>query len=185
MKPTSGNTDVLRDGLASRGAAPPRLPALAVAAVIPPPQDTKRCCCPSACSRAFGFGFGWRRNVLNVVSFFFHCSLAQQVQHPRGWRRLCRSMGAGAVRALPGIDGSKRPAGPRLGSNGCWRGAGGGCGGGVPRARAPTGPSITRASSRHGGCGCPTSPRGRAGDDAAPRMFVNIELWTVFGKMNC
>lgn len=58
----------------------------------------------------------------------------------------------------PSIDGSKWRAGPRLGSNGCWRGVGGGRDGGVPGARAPAGP----AAEHH-----PEHPPG-TGDAAAP-----------------
>lgn len=83
----------------------------------------------------------------------------------------------------PSIDGSKRRAGPRLGSNGCWRGTGGGRGGGIPRARTPAGPAAEHHPSilparggGGGGCGCPASPQGWVGDHAGRGILVNIEL---------
>lgn len=43
-------------------------------------------------------------------------------------------------------------------------------------------PSITQASSQHRD---PAWLRNWAGDSAAWEIFINIELYTVFGKMNC
>lgn len=43
-------------------------------------------------------------------------------------------------------------------------------------------PSITQASSQHRD---PAWLRNWAGDNAAWEIFINIELYTVFGKMNC
>lgn len=89
---------MLRDGLTSWGAAPPRLPALPFAAIIQPLRDAKRCCCLSACSYTFEFGF--RRNVLIMASFFF-CRKPRStsaaptgpaaVPIDRGWGRACPS----------------------------------------------------------------------------------------------
>lgn len=176
MKPKSGDTDALQHGRASRGAAPPRLPALAVAAVIQPPQDTKRCCCPAACSYTFRFSFVGRRNVLNAVSILFFFSPPQ----PRSTSAAPTGPAAAAYRSGPGpclpfpatapsIDGSKRRAGPRLGSNGCWRGTGGGRGGGIPRARTPAGPAAEHHPSI-------LPARGGGGGDAAapPRRRVGL-----------
>lgn len=186
MKPKSGDTDALQHGRASRGAAPPRLPALAVAAVIQPPQDTKRCCCPAACSYTFRFSFVGRRNVLNAVSilffFFPHRSLVQQVQHPRGRRLLPIDRGRG--RACP----SQRLR-PVLTDRSDERGRGweataaggereGAAAGASPGLVLPLDrqPSITRASSRHGagGGGGMRLPRLAAGLGWGPRWTGNI-----------
>lgn len=151
--------DVPQDGLTSRGAAPPRSRHSLWLPFIQPLQDTKRCRCPSACS--YTFGFVWRRNVLNVVSFSSNAALLNKCStHGAGGCCLSIGAGAGVLPALPGvltdrsgiwgwgwgpvrpsqnIDGSKRRAGPRLGSNGCWQGAGGSRVEGIPGARAPTG----------------------------------------------
>lgn len=192
MKPKSGDTDVLQDRLTSRGAAPPRLPALAFAAIIQPPQDTKRCCCPPACSYTFGFGFVWRGECIKCGFFFLHRSLAQQVQHPRGrWLLpIDRGWGWGPAcpsrrlrRVLTDRSGERGRGWEATAAGGEREGAAAGASPGLvlPLDRQP---SITQASSRHGGCACPASLRGWAGDDAAQRIFVNIELCTVFGKMN-
>lgn len=158
-KPKSGDTAVLQHGLASRGAAPPRLPALAVAAIIQPLQDTKRCCCPAACSYTFRFGFVRRRNVLNAVSIFFfsHRSLVQQVQHPRGRRLLPIDRGRGRAcpsqRLRPVLTDRSDERGRGWEATAAGREREGAAAGASPGLVLPLDrqPSITRASSRHGG----------------------------------
>ncbi|XP_029885360.1 uncharacterized protein LOC115347798 [Aquila chrysaetos chrysaetos] len=118
--------------------------------------------------------------------------LAQQVQHPRGRRLLPIDRGRGCAcpsqRLRPVLTDRSDERGRGWEATAAGGEREGAAAGGVPRARNPAGPAAEHHPSilpARGGCGCPASPRGRAGDRAARRIFVNIELRTVFGKTNC